>query len=95
VIRHINLTCKNHRELRWTCKEVAWTDGEGYNGSRNVFFEGHIYDTLAYKEGTYADRVKAHMTKSVPECNCPIKNWILAPEEEAFRIANPDYKSKR
>ena len=34
------LTCKNHPNLRWLCKEIAYTEGLGYNGSRNLFFEG-------------------------------------------------------
>ena len=39
-MRHVILTCKNHDQLRWTCKEIAFSDAGGYNGSRNIFYKG-------------------------------------------------------
>ena len=37
-MRHVSLTCKNHPELRWSCKSIAFTPGKGYNGIRHIFF---------------------------------------------------------
>ncbi len=37
-MRHVSLTCKHHPDLRWSCKEIAWTDTGGYNNCRNIFF---------------------------------------------------------
>jgi len=31
------LTCKNHPNLRWMCKDIAWENGR-YNGCRNIFY---------------------------------------------------------
>lgn len=36
-MRMVYLTCKNHTDLRWLCKEIAYTPGLGYNGCRNIF----------------------------------------------------------
>jgi len=41
-MRHFVLTCKNHPNLRWSCKSIAYTPGYGYNGQRNLFFNGSI-----------------------------------------------------
>lgn len=41
-MRHVILTCKNHPELRWQCKSIAFTPGYGYNQSRNIFYNGHV-----------------------------------------------------
>ena len=40
TMRHVILTCKNHDQLRWTCKEIAFSDAGGYNESRNIFYQG-------------------------------------------------------
>jgi hypothetical protein len=42
-MRHAILTCKNHPNLRWNCKEIAVSPtGNGglgsYNGCRNIFY---------------------------------------------------------
>lgn len=39
-MRMLNLTCKNHPDLRWMIKSIAWTPGRGYNGQRNIHFMG-------------------------------------------------------
>ena len=39
-MRHVILTCTNHDHLRWTCKEIAFSDGGGYDGTRNIFYWG-------------------------------------------------------
>ena len=47
-MEHVTLTCRHHPELRWHCKEIAFTDEGGYNGSRNIFFYGRA-------DGTFTD----------------------------------------
>ena len=39
-MRHLHLTCKNHPTLNWSCKEIAYSPGFGYNGQRHIFFDG-------------------------------------------------------
>lgn len=39
-MRHVQLTCINHPELRWFCKEIAVNAIGQYNGARNIFFDG-------------------------------------------------------
>jgi hypothetical protein len=50
-MRHVNLACKNHPELRWTCKAIATSSVGGYNGARNIFYQGHT-------DGTYPPECK-------------------------------------
>lgn len=69
-MRHIHLTCKNHPELRWQCKSVAYTEGYGYNGARSIFFNGRHLGGHAYNCDT-----------NVRECDCPPTDLILAPGE--------------
>lgn len=38
-MNHVRLTCINHPELRWSCKEIAISNSK-YNGQRNIFFLG-------------------------------------------------------
>lgn len=63
---HVFLTCINHPNLRWMCKEIAWTvreDGSGYyNGMRNIFFLGEL------PEGETNNL--AATRKHSPECPC-------------------------
>ena len=43
-MRHVLLTCRNHPDLRWSCKQIAFTptdDGGRYNGERHIFFQGY------------------------------------------------------
>lgn len=39
-MRHVTLTCINHPELRWSCKEIAVNSIGQYNGMRHIFFNG-------------------------------------------------------
>lgn len=83
-MRHVILTCKNHPNLRWSCKEIAYTEGYGYNGARSIFFNGEPsghgmhFDQSGLDCSTYfpdrADPV-------VRECTCPPSDLILAPED--------------
>lgn len=70
-MRHVQLTCKNHPKLRWSCKEIAWNFKTGrYNGARSLFPDGA------------RDENGEHYFE--PECKCPIEDLQLAPEDEAF-----------
>ena len=51
-MRHVSLTCKNHPELRWSCKSIAWNDVGGYNHERNIFFFGTVNGGASVKECT-------------------------------------------
>ena len=51
------LTCVNHPELHWSCKDMAVTNGK-YNGIRNIFFFG-TWDGKQYNDW------------SCRECECP------------------------
>lgn len=67
-MRHFGLTCRNHTNLRWHTKSVAWSPRPTaddpragiYNGRRNIFYSSHA-------EG--------------PECPCKGDQLMLAPEE--------------
>lgn len=65
----MTLTCKNHPNLRWSCKDIAWTvreDGSGYyNGSRNLFFIGAVDPTREGGINHYA-----------AECPCPGRDLV-------------------
>lgn len=39
-MRHIHLTCRNHPNLRWLTKSIAWSNEYGYNGARNIHYVG-------------------------------------------------------
>jgi hypothetical protein len=67
-MKHVHLTCKKHSTLRWHCKEIAYTNGEGYNGTRNIFFEGE-----AGKENEVDKHwkvVNGDLVNTL-ECDCP------------------------
>jgi len=84
-MRHVILTCKNHPDLRWNCKEIAWSS-EQYNGLRHLFFDGTPTD-----KGMYADSSGLDCSwldrhgNIVEECACPVTDLILAPEDALVR----------
>lgn len=79
-MRHVSLTCKNHPDLRWSCKEIAVKEnpqpGEpaAYNGSRGIFFAGKTTGQL------YPDKSGVQCTPDA-ECSCPASDLIIAPED--------------
>lgn len=81
-MRHVTLTCKNHPNLRWTCKSIAFTPGHGYNTQRNIFFHGAIdpKNPDADAEQILRDDV-GMLTILIEECSCPASDLILAPGE--------------
>lgn len=64
----LHITCKNHPNLRWYLKEIAWTPGVGYNGSRNIHFIGEV------------DTTRPLGTKLCAECPCSAKDLVLVDE---------------
>jgi hypothetical protein len=80
-MRHRILTCRNHPELRWSCKDVAWSGF--YNGSRNIFFKGTPDGQGMYPDGSglsCTDWIEGQ--GPISECTCPASDLILAPEDE-------------
>ena len=67
-MRHILMTCENHRDLRWNCKSIAVTDSGRYNQSRNIFFRGR-----AMADGSIQEIVTLESGERmvIRECSCP------------------------
>ena len=89
-MRAVILTCKNHPELRWSTKECAFSDATGYDGSRNIFFNG-----IPSGEGMYSDGSGLHCTRVqtiegethvVHECSCKSSDLVRAPEDCLVKI---------
>lgn len=68
----LKLTCKNHPELFWLTKEIAWTPGHGYNGQRGIHFYGNVDGEWVAKD----------LSKCWYECKCPASDLVLAPGQE-------------
>jgi len=70
---------------------VAWTEGVGYNGSRNVFFCGEPTGEGMYEDGsglhstTFVEDPTKGGPRVVYECPCPTSDLILAPEDGFVR----------
>lgn len=64
-MRHVTLTCENHPNLRWGCKEDAVSEEGRYWGGRTLFYHGDP-DQPHYGEG-YAN---------VDECPCHVRKLI-------------------
>lgn len=84
AMRHVILTCKNHPNLRWSTKEIAFSDEGGYNGCRNIFYLGILTVNSALKYSMYVPG------EEIPaECPCKGRDLIRAPEDNTtllFRI---------
>ncbi len=80
-MRHRIMTCKKHPDLRWSCKEIAWTDGVGYNNKRHLFFNGTPSGKGMYYDGSGLDCTEVKDGVLVVECDCPAKDLIIAPED--------------
>ena len=79
-MKHRILTCKNHLTLRWSCKEIAWSDKTGYNSMRNLFFKG-ISTGKMYSDKSGVECSIVVNNEIVKECQCNAKCLILAPED--------------
>lgn len=85
-MKHRILTCKNHPELRWSCKDIAWSDGYGYNGKRNLFFNGTPSGKGMFYDGSGLECTKVKDGALVDECECPPKDLILAEEDKLVTV---------
>lgn len=68
-MRHVSLTCKNHPDLRWQCKEIAANRDGSYNGARHIFYNGRVR----------VDGGQGY--EPVAECPCPPSDLRFSPEE--------------
>ena len=85
-MRHVILTCKNHPELRWSCKDIAFAEGHGYNGCRNIFFKGTPDGTGMYVDGSgLSCSWVGKDGEYLSECNCPPSDLIRAPEDKLVK----------
>lgn len=81
---HRILTCKNHPQLRWSCKDIAW-DGH-YNGARSIFFNGTPSGKGMFSDNSGLDCTHFWQDESyVEECACSSNGLILAPEDELVK----------
>lgn len=71
-MQHVYLTCRHHQHLRWMCKEIAFTEGHGYNGTRNIFYLGTKIEGKSTLECECKER----------ECDCSPSDLIKAPEQD-------------
>ena len=74
------LTCKHHPNLRWSCKDIAISNGT-YNGTRNIFFDGTPSGQGMYHDGSGLDCTMIVDGKIVRECDCPPSDLVIAPED--------------
>jgi len=81
-MRHVTLTCRNHPTLRWSCKEIAFTDAHGYNGARHIVFLGRAKGGLnSDQSGPECEDFDSALATWVAECPCPPSDLIRAPED--------------
>lgn len=87
-MRHVTLTCINHPNLRWSCKEIAVNSIGQYNGARNIFFCGTVEkkdaDIAAIEKWATNAIVGTRLTgigTDVSECPCSPSDLRFAPEE--------------
>jgi hypothetical protein len=83
-MRHRILTCKNHPELRWSCKDIAWTETETggfYNGCRSIFFNGTPDGRGMYSDNSGLNCSYMKDGELYEECTCPASDLVLAPED--------------
>ena len=73
-MEHVKLTCKNHPDLRWQCKSIAFTEGKGYNGQRHIFFEGIVRKENAPRVWGW-DVIDGELVNTL-ECDCPPSDLI-------------------
>ena len=87
---HRILTCRNHPHLRWSCKEVAWTE-DRYTGSRTLFFNGTPSGAGMYEDGSGLScsrlirDTEGNVTGVAVECDCPLSDLVIAPEDALLK----------
>ena len=83
-MRHRILTCKNHLNLRWSCKDIAWEEGH-YNSARSLFFKGVPSGKGMYSDNSGLDCIRIVDGVYLEECTCPASDLILAPEDSLVK----------
>lgn len=90
-MRHISLTCRNHPNLRWSCKEIAFTDEGGFNGARTLGFKG-IFTGKLYHDGSGADcTIVLQDGTVVEECDCSSRCLVRAPEDAEIAARHTEF----
>lgn len=85
-MKHAILTCKNHPNLRWSCKEIAVNKDGSYNGSRGIYFDGEPTGEGMYDDGSGLNCSRYRKDGSfVEECKCPPEDLTFAPENELVK----------
>lgn len=84
-MKHRIMTCKNHPDLRWSCKHIAWSDGHGYNGSRAIYFRGTPSGKGMFSDNSGLDCIRVKNGIVIEECSCSVRDLILAPEDKLGR----------
>lgn len=85
-MRHVSLTCRNHPDLRWSCKRIAVRDDPTpgapalYNSRRSIFFFGRSTGAL------FGDGSGPMCTPAI-ECDCSPDDLIIAPEDAEIAAA--------
>lgn len=67
------MTCKNHPDRIWSCKDIAVTNGR-YNGSRNIFYFG----SAPFEP--FSDGSGVNALGTLPECPCPGSDLVVYAE---------------
>jgi hypothetical protein len=81
------LTCVNHPNLRWSCKDEAITMNS-YNGQRSLFFNGEPTGEGMYQDGSGLHTSKYFKDRADPvvrECSCNTDCLVLAPENKLVK----------
>jgi hypothetical protein len=77
--QHVEVTCINHPNLRWSTKNVG-----PRIGSRSLFFMGSIDTVKRVKEQRLKPMAELLMimqySHAVKECSCPLTNLYLVGE---------------
>jgi len=84
-MRHVILTCKNHLDLRWSCKDIAFSDKGGYNSMRNIFFNGTPSGEGMYSDNSGLDCTRMLESKFIEECSCSSRDLIRAEEDKLVK----------
>lgn len=81
------LTCKNHQDLVWRCKDIAYSpeanEGKGgYNGMRNIFFFGFHTPESTTPYSMTRTPVDGGPPEYARECSCSAHDLIGIPGTE-------------
>jgi hypothetical protein len=78
-----SLTCINHPDLRWSCKDLAVSEGK-YNGARHIFYRGSVQYDASGEAKRFGDNSGLDCERGAPECPCPVSDLVLSPEHTSL-----------